>query len=125
MAPRAMPACRLVAASRRLTLDLSFMTPGSLPSGVAFTRASTATYFDATGTLQTAAINAPRWDYDPVTLVLNGLLIEEARTNIDSAIAVCRVVACDKCDADSQRSDIARWHGDSSDGDGEHRIGGA
>ena len=39
------------------TLDLSFMTPGTLPSGVVFTRASTATYFDSTGTLQTAAMN--------------------------------------------------------------------
>ena len=65
------------------TLDLSFMTPGTLPPNVTFTRASTATtYFDSTGTMQTAAANAPRWDYDPVTLALNGLLIEEARTNV-------------------------------------------
>jgi hypothetical protein len=53
-----------------------------MPSGVTFTRASTATYFDATGTLQTATANTPRWDYDPVTHALRGLLIEEARTNI-------------------------------------------
>ena len=58
------------------------MTPGTLPPGVVFTRASTATYFDSTGTLQTAATNAPRWDYNPVTHALNGLLIEEARTNV-------------------------------------------
>ena len=64
------------------SLDLSFMTPGALPSGVTFTRASTGSYFDATGTLQTAAANAPRWDYDPNALSLNGLLIEEARTNL-------------------------------------------
>ena len=64
------------------TLDLSFMTPGTLPSGVVFTRASTATYFDSTGTMQTAATNAPRWDYNPSTLALNGLLLEEARTNL-------------------------------------------
>lgn len=64
------------------SLDLSFMSSGTLPSGVVFTRASTATYFDATGTLRTAAINAPRWDYDPATHALLGLLIEEARTNI-------------------------------------------
>ena len=64
-----------------VTLDLSFMTPGTLPPGITFTRASTATYFDSTGTMQTAATNAPRWDYNPSTHALNGLLIEEARTN--------------------------------------------
>jgi hypothetical protein len=64
------------------SLDLSFMTPGTLPSGLTFTRASTGTYIDSTGTMQTAASGAPRWDYDPVTHVLRGLLIEEARTNL-------------------------------------------
>ena len=59
-----------------------FMTPGTLPPTVTVTRAGTATYFDAAGTLQTAAANAPRWDYDPVTHALRGLLIEEARTNL-------------------------------------------
>jgi hypothetical protein len=48
---------------------------------ITFTRASTATYFDSTGTLQTAATDAPRFDYNPTTLVANGFLIEEARTN--------------------------------------------
>ena len=48
---------------------------------ITFTRASTATYFDATGTLQSAAIDAPRLDYNPSTLAAQGLLIEEARTN--------------------------------------------
>jgi hypothetical protein len=64
------------------SLDLGFLVPGTLPPGVAFTRATTGTYFDATGTMQTAAINAPRWDYDPVSHALNGVLIEEARTNV-------------------------------------------
>ena len=63
------------------TLDLSFMTLGTLDPRITFTRASTGTYFDSTGTMQTAATNAPRWDYDPAKLTLNGLLIEEARTN--------------------------------------------
>lgn len=62
-------------------LNMSFMQPGALDARVAFTRASTATYFDVTGTMQTAAVNAPRWDYDPATHVLRGLLLEEARTN--------------------------------------------
>lgn len=48
---------------------------------ITFTRASTATYFDASGVLQSAANNAPRIDFDPATLLCNGLLIEEARTN--------------------------------------------
>jgi len=48
---------------------------------ITFTRASTATFFDATGTLQSAAIDAPRLDYNPSTLAAQGLLIEESRTN--------------------------------------------
>ena len=76
----------LMAAAARVvsgaSLDLSFMTPGTLDPRITFTRASTGTYFDATGTLQTAAANTPRWDYDPVTHVLRGVLIEEARTNL-------------------------------------------
>jgi hypothetical protein len=65
-----------------VTLDLSVMA-GALDPRVTFTRASTGTYFDSTGTMQTAATNAPRWDYDPVTHALRGLLIEEARTNLE------------------------------------------
>jgi hypothetical protein len=64
------------------SLDISLMTPGSLDGRITFTRASTATYFDATGTMQTAAVNAPRWDYDPVAHTLNGLFIEGASTNV-------------------------------------------
>ncbi|MFA7276974.1 MAG: hypothetical protein WC043_09255 [Pseudobdellovibrionaceae bacterium] len=55
----------------------SFLTA----TGGTFTRASTATYFDSTGTLQTAASGAPRFDYDPVTHAAKGLLIEGGRTN--------------------------------------------
>jgi hypothetical protein len=75
------------------TLDLNFMFPGSLDSRVTFTRASTATYTDSSGTIQTAAINAPRWDY--AGGVLRGLLIEEARTNLllNSATFVTQSVA--------------------------------
>jgi hypothetical protein len=62
------------------TLALDFMSSGNMPPGITFTRASTATYIDAAGTMQTAAVNAPRWDYAGGSL--RGLLIEEARTNL-------------------------------------------
>lgn len=46
------------------------------------TRASTKTFFGSNGLLQTAAINAPVFDYDPVTLLPMGLNNEEQRTNV-------------------------------------------
>lgn len=49
---------------------------------VTFTRASTATFTGSNGLIQSAATNAPRFDYDPVTLAAKGLLIEEQRTNL-------------------------------------------
>jgi hypothetical protein len=51
---------------------------------ITFTRASNATYFDANGTLQTAANDTPRFDHDPEAAgnPSRGLLIEEARTNL-------------------------------------------
>jgi hypothetical protein len=49
---------------------------------ITFTRASTGTFTDSAGVLQTAAINAPRFDYNPTTLVAQGFLVEEARTNL-------------------------------------------
>lgn len=51
-------------------------------TGGAFTRASTATYYDSTGTLQIAAINTPRINYHQTTFAHIGLLIETASTNI-------------------------------------------
>jgi len=62
-------------------LSLDFMTPGTLSPLITFTRASTGTYFDSAGVMQTAAINTPRWDCDPATLQLRGLLLEDQRAN--------------------------------------------
>jgi hypothetical protein len=61
------------------TLDLNFMS-APLDPRITFTRASTATYTDASGTIRSAAINAPRWDYAGGSL--RGLLIEPARMNL-------------------------------------------
>lgn len=47
------------------SLDLNFASRSPLDPRIAFTRASGSTYFDATGTMQTAANNAPRIDYGP------------------------------------------------------------
>ena len=44
-------------------------------------RASSATYIDSSGVMQTAAANVARADYDPLTLAYKGVLIEPARTN--------------------------------------------
>jgi hypothetical protein len=60
---------------------VNFLT-GALDGRLTFSRASTASYFDATGALTQAASGTPRFDYDPTTHVLKGLLLEEARTNL-------------------------------------------
>ena len=62
-------------------LALNFLT-GTLDSSITFTRASTATFIGSNGLIQAAAINEPRFDYDPVTLAPKGLLMEEQRTNL-------------------------------------------
>ena len=58
------------------------LTDGSLDASFTFTRASTGYYYDSSGILTSAAIDAPRFDYNPTTLEIKGLLIENAATNL-------------------------------------------
>ena len=60
-------------------------TPSKLiPPGFSLTRASTGTYFDSAGLLQTAAINAPRgtYRYNGSSWIFDGTIVEAAATNI-------------------------------------------
>jgi hypothetical protein len=56
--------------------------PTEITSTTQFSRASTATYYDADGILQTAAIDELRLNYNPDTLESEGILIEDAATNL-------------------------------------------
>ena len=70
----------------KLALDLQFALDKTLtarkgPTPV-FTRGSTGRFVGSNGLIQSAAINAPRFDHDFITGVCKGLLMEEARTNL-------------------------------------------
>jgi hypothetical protein len=64
------------------SLDLNFAVTKTVGPLVTFTRASSATYIDSAGTLQTAAVDVPRFDHNPTTGESLGLLVEEQRTNL-------------------------------------------
>lgn len=77
------PSFSLTATERvlpRMALDF---TTASLDSRVTFTRTgNTATVINSSGFVTPINADLPRFDYDPITLVCKGLLIEESRTNI-------------------------------------------
>jgi hypothetical protein len=70
------------------SLDLRFADNKSLADAttgqnlVTFTRASSGTFVDSAGVLQTATNDVARFDHDPVTGESLGLLVEEQRTNL-------------------------------------------
>ena len=64
------------------SLDLNFAATKTVGPLVTFTRASSATFIDSAGTLQTAAVDVPRFDHNPTTGESLGLLVEEQRTNL-------------------------------------------
>ena len=65
----------------RPSLALDFLS-ATLDPRIQITRASPATRINSAGVLETVAANQPRFDYDPVTRLCRGLLIEEQRTNL-------------------------------------------
>lgn len=77
------PSYSLTATERvlpRLALDF---TTATLDPRVTFTRSgNTATVTNSSGVIVGVNADIPRFDYNPTTLLCNGLLIEESRTNV-------------------------------------------
>lgn len=65
-----------------IELTASVIVPTTILDTGAFTRSTTATYFDANGVMQTAPVDVPRIGYDPVTHAHTGLILEGAATNL-------------------------------------------
>jgi hypothetical protein len=64
------------------SLDLFFSATKALDPRITFTRASTGTFINSAGLVESAASGVARFTHDPVTLASLGLLVEEARTNL-------------------------------------------
>jgi hypothetical protein len=79
MIASALPSTALARTTPSLLLDF---TLGALDSRVTFTRSGAASRVNASGLIESVAADAPRFDYDPVTLACRGLLIEETRQNV-------------------------------------------
>ena len=63
------------------TLGINFTT-GVFDPRITFARTSTATLTNSAGVLESVAANVPRFDFNPVTLACEGLLVEGPRTNL-------------------------------------------
>jgi hypothetical protein len=64
------------------TLNLDFANSQSLDKRITFTRGSIGTFVNKNGLIETAQVNQPRFDYDPISGECRGLLIEESRQNL-------------------------------------------
>jgi hypothetical protein len=62
-------------------LDLNFLS-GSLDQRITFSRTTAATRINASGYVESMAIDVPRFTYDPSTLEPLGLIVEGAATNL-------------------------------------------
>ncbi|WP_152623712.1 phage head spike fiber domain-containing protein [Pseudomonas sp. PI1] len=82
--PAALPTLDLdfLAQTYRVSDGAGGMSSVAFADLITFTRSSAAWRFNASGVLEQVAANQPRFDYDPVTLALRGLLVEEQRTNL-------------------------------------------
>lgn len=81
-------ASKKMKASEMIRVSLPYLstywdfTTGTLLPTVSFTRASTGWRYNSAGLLVSMAADAPRFQYDPVTLAARGLLIEDASTGL-------------------------------------------
>lgn len=55
---------------------------GAISPALTYSRASSATYYNNAGVITTVTNDTPRFDYNPATLTLNGLLMEGQASNI-------------------------------------------
>jgi hypothetical protein len=65
----------------RPIVNYDFTSLTSLPSNLSLSRNAQAYYYNSSGQLTLAAANSPRFDYDPSTLLIKGLLLEPSITN--------------------------------------------
>ena len=63
-----------------------------LPVNSIFSRASTATYVNSAGIIQTAVVNEPRFNYDPATNEFLGLLLDEGHTTFTDTAKIFLIV---------------------------------
>ena len=77
------PSFAITATERVLPSMALDFTTAILDSRITFTRAgNTATVTNSSGAIVAINADLPRFDYNPVTLVCKGLLVEELRTNL-------------------------------------------